>query len=228
MRFSLTMLGLCVAVTLLMTSAVFAANAPLYGSGNVLVGANFNDGPGSSDMTLIMRLSGDDVIYVDEGSAVKYITDPDNKDLVGWTKVGYNDSGWTDGASGVGFADGDDNTSTSSGLMSIWTRCYFDAPNAASIGELVLLADYDDQAIAWLNGVKIFASAGAPDGDPPAWDASSGGVSNHGATELAAGTPNDARWSGGVDTVAVDFVFAGATAVEAGDKLAITWGSLKK
>ena len=56
---------------LLLTSTIcFGDTAPLFGSGNVLVGANFNDGPGSSDMTLIIRLSGDGEVYVDEGRAI--------------------------------------------------------------------------------------------------------------------------------------------------------------
>jgi hypothetical protein len=226
-----SLLGLSIALTLLLTSAVcFAATAPLYGAGNVLAVASFNDGPGSSDMTCILRLSGDSEIYIDEGSPVKYVPDPGNQDEGdGWIQVNYNDSGWEDGVSGVGFADGDDNTALGSGLMSIWIRYYFEAPNAASISDLTLLADYDDQCIVWLNGVRIFASSGAPDGDPPAWNASEGGTDNHGSTEMAAGTPNEARWTqGSIEETAVDFVFAGATAVEASDKLAVTWGSLKK
>ena len=184
-------------------------------------------------MTLIMRLLGDDdEIYVDEGSDVKYIHDPDN-DEVGdeWIEVDFDDSDWEDGISGVGFADGDDNTLVPAGRISIWTRYYFDARNAAKIKTLTLLADYDDQYIAWLNGVKIAASAGAPAGDPPAWNASSGGVPNRGALERAAGQPNEGRWTqGAIEHTEVDFKFGGNSpiAVEALNKLAITWGSLKK
>jgi hypothetical protein len=228
---SLRILGFAVALTLLLTSAIcFAATAPFYGKGNVLVGANFNDGPGSSDMTLIMRLSGDGEIYVDEGDAVKYIHDPDNKDVGDrWIEVDFDDSGWEDGTSGVGFSDGDDNTTVPAGLISVWTRYYFDAPNAGSVNELILLADYDDQYAAWLNGVQIAVSANAPKEDPPAWDATQGGCSNHGATELAAGKPNETRWGqGSIEKTTVDFKFAGAVAVEAKDKLAITWGNIKK
>ncbi len=228
MKFFLRILVFGIALSL--TSAIcFAARAPLYGAGNVLVGACFNDDPSSSDMTLIMRLTGDGKIYVDEGSPVKYIHDPDNSGVVGWTEVGFDDRGWKDGLSGVGFADNDDNTTTPSGLISIWTRCYFDAPDAAAISELVLLADYDDQYVAYLNGVKIAASPGAPSGDPPAWDATKNGAGNHGSTELPAGKPNTARWSRGeIHRTVVDFEYAGTTSVEPGNKLAVTWGGLKK
>jgi hypothetical protein len=218
-------------ILILSSTIVSFAQAPLYSKENVLVGANFNDGPGSSDMTLIMRLSGDHEIYVDEGSEVKYIHNPDNEKIEGWTEIEFDDSKWEDGISGVGFSDGDDNTVTPVGLISIWTRYYFDAPNASKVKELVLLADHDDQYIAWLNGMKIAASSGAPGGDPPAWNASQGGVPNHGSSELAAGKPNKARWNhGGLHKTTVDFEFAGnsAFAVKIKNKLAVTWGNLKE
>lgn len=185
-----------------------------------------------SDMTLIMRLMGDDEIYVDEGSDVKYIHDPDNADVEGsWIEIDFDDSGWADGISGVGFSDGDDNTVTRSGLISIWTRYHFDAPNAAKIKELVLLADYDDQYVAWLNDVELAFSGGAPVGSPPAWDAARGGVSNHGASELPAGKPNEARWNHGkIQKTIVTFRYAGSSAlgVDARNKLPITWGRIKE
>ncbi len=218
-------------VLILLTSVSFA-QVPLYTKDNVLVGANFNDGAGSSDMTLIMRLSGDDDIYVDEGHAVKYIHSPDNENIEGWTELEFDDSNWADGISGVGFSDGDDNTVTPGGLISIWTRYHFDAPSAASAKELILLVDYDDQCIAWLNGIEILRSPGAPgrEGEIPAWNASQGGVPNHGSQELAAGKPNKNRWnSGGQQKSVIDFNFAGnsALAVDAKEKLSVTWGRLK-
>ena len=219
-------------IILIITANLGFAQAPLYKQDNVLVGANFNDGPGSSDMTLIMRLTGDGEIYVDEGHEVKYIADPDNEDVGNeWIEIEFDDSGWEDGISGVGFSDGDDNTMVPGGRISIWTRYYFDAPNADKIKELVLLADYDDQYVAWLNGVQIAFSAGAPRGDPPAWNATQGGCTNKGSREMAAGQPNEARWQGGgFDRTVVDFEFAGnsAFAVEARGKLAVTWGDLKR
>ena len=211
--------------------ATFAANPPLYAKGNVLVGANFNDGPGSSDMTLIIQLSGGGTIYVNEGYPVKYITDPDNKGITGWTKPSFDDKAWKDGVSGVGFADSDDNTTTATGLMSIWTRYRFDASNATSVAELTLLADYDDGYIVWLNGVEIARSAavttkGLKVGDEPAWDLSSAGLANRGSAELAAGKPNAARWSNAAiekTVLKVDFT----SAVSPMAKLTATWGSIK-
>ena len=204
---------------------------PLYKKGNVIAGANFNDGPGSSDMTLILRLLGDDEIYVDEGDEVKYIHDPDNANVDdSWIQIDYDDSGWADGISGVGFSDGDDNTVTPTGLISIWTRYYFDVPEADKIKELVLLVDYDDAYIVWINGVDVSFGGGPPAGNPPAWD-DVGGLSGHESVGASAGKPNDMRWEfGGIVQVTVPFRYAGTSAigVEAKNKLPVTWGRIKK
>jgi len=228
-------LAMCACVV---ASTAHAATYSIYRQDNVLVGANFNDGPGSSDMTLIMRIDsdeGDEVGWVDEGHDVKYITNLDSEDIdEGWTQLVYDDSGWEDGVAGVGFADNDDNTTTAGGLISIWTRYYFDIADASTVTNLTFRADYDDQFAAWLNGELIMASPGVVaqigDGDEPACDLSAAGVPNHGSKELAAGNPNAARWNGGgQENVDLDFDFAGqsALAVDPQGKLATTWGRRK-
>jgi len=231
---SRTFIPLVITAFLLSMSA-FAQTPKLYSKGNVLVGANFNDGTGSSDMTLIMQLSGDGKVYVDEGYEVKYIYNPDNAGITGWTKSDFDDKGWKDGFSGVGFSDNDDNTTTPAALLSIWTRYHFDAPNASSVKEVTLLVDYDDQYIAWLNGVEIARSAGVNAkglkvGDEPAWDFSANGITNRGSCEMAAGKPNAARWScGSVERTVVKVEFGGSTgfSVEPAGKLATVWGKIK-
>jgi hypothetical protein len=229
---------LCISVIiiiLLCSIPAFAETPKLYSKGNVLVGANFNDGTSSSDMTLIMQLSGDGKIYIDEGYPVKYIYDPDNQGITGWTKIDFKDSDWKDGNSGVGFSDNDDNTTTPAALLSIWTRYRFDVPNASSVKELTLLVDYDDAYIAWLNGVEIARSAsvnakGLKVGDEPAWNLSSGGITNRASCELAAGKPNANRWTCGAIEKTVfkaDFGGVSAMSVEPVGKLAVTWGEVK-
>ena len=221
-------LGMAVAVSL--TASAGVKGLEIYDTGNVLVGANFNDGPGSSDMTLIMRLQSSAGIYADEGDAVTYIVD--EQPASGWTKVNYDDSGWETGNSGVGFADGDDNVDVGSGKLFIVTRYVVNIPGAGTITNLELLADYDDQMAAWLNGELIVASAGVADmvtaGSEPAWDITSGGAPNHGSSEMAAGSPNEARWSdGGIETTNITFSYGGSVAVEARGKLTTAWAALK-
>lgn len=222
-------------IVFLWSAAAIAQTPKLYTRDNVLAGANFNDGTGSSDMTLIIQLSGDGKVYVDEGYSVKYLFNPDNQNTQGWTKVDFDDKSWKDGLSGVGFSDNDDNTTTPAALLSIWTRYRFDAPNASSVKEINVLVDYDDAYIIWLNGVEIARSAsvtakGLKVGDEPAWDFSQGGITNRGSCEMAAGKPNAARWNcGSIErkNVTVEFGGAGAFPVEPAGKLAITWSEVK-
>lgn len=232
-RAAWAVLGVCVVV-----STTHAATFSIYRKDNVLVGANFNDDPGSSDMTLIMRIDSDiddEVAWVDEGHEVKFIVNPDNDGIdEGWTQIVYDDSKWDDGEAGVGFSDGDDNTVTAGGLVSIWTRYYFDIGDASTISALTFRADYDDQFAAWLNGTLIMASSGVAamideDEEPP-FDLTIAGVNNHGSTELPAGKPNLDRWAGGgQENVDLDFDYGGQTALSVGaqDKLATTWSRLK-
>lgn len=206
----------------------------IYTRGNVLVGANYNDGPGSSDMTLIIKLESGGKAYVDEGAKVKYIHNDDNKEIKpGWTKIDYDDSKWKDGISGVGFSDGDDNTLTPTGLISIWTRYSFDIPDASTVKELTLYVDYDDNCGIWLNGERIFASNGqTPLESEPPWNVSANGSPpNHEASDLPAGKPNKARWDSPVvvkTVVPAKFGGTNALAVGAKGKLATTWSHLKK
>ncbi len=181
-------------------------------------------------MTLIMRLQSSAGIYVDEGDAVTY--DVDSDPGAGRTQVNYDDSGWETGNSGIGFADGDDNVDVGSGKLRIITRHLFDISGAAGITNLELLADYDDQYAAWLNGVLIAVSAGVADlvsaGVEPAWDITAGDAPNHGSTEMAAGSPNEARWGdGSIETTNITFEYGGAVSVEARGKLATAWASMK-
>ncbi len=195
-----------VAVTLLCVWMVFSASAAkpeLFLKNNVLAAGNHNGGPTSSDMTLIIRIEGDGEILVDEGATVRYIVP--TKDIKDWIESDFDDSDWGVGISGVGFSDDDDNTSVRGGIMSIYTRYYFDAPNARNIDEITVMADYDDGYVLWLNGEQIAGTVNAPGGDPPPWNAGGGG---HGSSELPAGKPNEARWNQAnldISFVQVDF-----------------------
>jgi hypothetical protein len=210
----------------------FAANAKLMSGENVLACVNFNDGVTSSDMTLIVQLEADGKILVNEGDAVKYLYASASPGA-DWMNSSFNDSSWTDGISGVGFADGDDNTTVPANVNPvIYTRYRFNVGDATAVTKLILRADYDDAYVAYLNGVEIARSAsmalgGSVPGEVPPWNYSidAGKVANHEATDLAAGKPNPARVYQDEFTIAFDAV--GGTAVKSAGKLATTWGDIK-
>ncbi|MGQ9609514.1 MAG: hypothetical protein ACUVWN_09440 [bacterium] len=218
---------------LLFPVSSFAAKAQLKTGENVLACANFNDGLSSSDMTLIVQLDADGNMLVNEGSKVKYLY-PTVAVSDDWIKPTFDDSSWTDGISGVGFADGDDNTEVPAGKSAvIYTRYRFKVDNATAIKKLIFRADYDDGYVAWLNGTEIARSAsmaagGSTVGTIPPWDYSStsGKVTNHEASDMPKGTPNTAR--NYQDEFVIEFDAIGqATAVKSVMKLATTWGEIR-
>jgi hypothetical protein len=202
------------------------ASAPLYSGDNVLACANYNDGSGSSDMTLIVQLDADGKMLVDEGAPVKFIVPP--ADIANFQKQDFDDSAWQEGNAGVGFADSDDNTEVPSGIAVIYTRYHFKVSDAAAVKKLVLRADYDDDYVAWLNGVEIarspgMATGGSKEGDVPPWNYSAAGgtlqVSNHEASKT-----DPPAWQ---QEVVVDFQAMTATSVRTAGKLATTWSEIK-
>lgn len=207
-----------------------SAPAPLLAGQNVLAAGNYNDGTSSSDLSLILQLSADGVVWVDEGHPVKYLVP--TADVPDWWKPDFDDKGWTEGISGVGYGDNDDNTPIPAGAASCYTRYRFNVSNPGAVKSLVLLVDFDDGYVIWLNGVEIARSPQlANAGEFPAWDygaAVGKVVPNHEASDLPAGKPNAARWAhAAVVRHEIAFVAQAPTAVDPKGKLAGTWAALK-
>lgn len=227
---------LLIALALVLSANFSLAQAPLGGGTNYLTCVNYNDDFGSSDMTLIVQLEVEGTIVVNEGHEVTYVflrmADNARGDSLGlkWVSPNFDDSGWDGGISGVGYSDGDDNTEVTrenaAGArdgLAIYTRYRFDLASSAGVGSVVLRVDYDDGYACWLNGTEIARSANV-DGKDLTWDASLGGIANHGSTELAKGTPNTAR--NYQEEIPVDFVSV-SVAVKPAGKLATSWGKVK-
>ena len=223
-------------LTILVSSLVTAKEIPkLYTTKNLLAAGNYNEGTSSSDLSLIIQVEAEGRIVIDEGADVKYIVPP--PDATGWTESKFDDSKWLDGISGVGYADGDDNTLVPAGTASVYTRYLFDAPNASSVKQLTFRVDYDDAYILWLNGIEIARTANiavlSPVGKVPKWDVSAvrGSMGGHEASNQPAGKPNKNRWNHArIVTHSIDVSFGGhsSLSVEPKNKLAETWGNLKR
>jgi len=128
-------------------------------------------------------------VLVEEGVAIQYLANSSNPGLgITWTAEGFDDSGWTSGAYGVGYENGSGGvtsllqTSVPVGTSSVYTRTTFGIADVTSVNNVILGADYDDGYVAWINGVEVFHSgempAGAPDWNTvPASHESSNGSS---------------------------------------------------
>jgi len=221
-------------LVILASSTPVSAVPKIYVTNNVLAAGNYNEGSDSSDISLIVQITAGGKVFIDEGAKVKYIVP--KADETGWTTRGFDDSKWLDGISGVGFADGDDNTVVPVGAASIYTRYRFDIPDASTIKQLIFKVDYDDGYILWLNGEEIARTANvaalSPVGQIPKWDVSAarGAMGGHEASNQAAGKPNPNRWTHAlIVTHTVNVEFGGqATTVQKQDKLSVLWGGLKR
>jgi hypothetical protein len=86
-----------------------------------------------------------------------------------WRNVGFDASLWSAGYGGIGFGDGDDNTTIPVGV-SLMMRKTFSIPDTAQIMKAVFKMDYDDGFVAYLNGVEIARANIGTDGIRPAWN----------------------------------------------------------
>jgi len=88
----------------------------------------------------------------------------------GWIQPGYDDSGWSQGASGIGFGDNDDATTVATGNISVFSRIAFTLADSAAVTAMILDIDYDDGFVAWLNGIEIARANLGQKGVQPAWN----------------------------------------------------------
>jgi hypothetical protein len=221
-------------VFLLSVLATSSANAVMEATGNVATlqpGANVlaasahNDSSGSSDLSLIIQLKADDQVLVDEGSPIKAIQPlaniPSDANPTGWTQPGFDDSSWTDGAYGVGYGDGDDNTVIGDGThATVYTRARFTVANPSAIGTLTLGVDYDDAAVVWINGVEVARTAGTDIPEQPRFDS----WSDQGSGQSHEASKTDPPV---YETVELSFEAGSGTAVQPQNKLTTSWARIK-
>ena len=82
-----------------------------------------------------------------------------------WNNLAFDDSQWQQGPGGFGYGDNDDGTVISP-VTSVYLRITFSLNNLTDIEKVVLLADYDDGYVAYLNGAEVARSGMS--GNPPA------------------------------------------------------------
>ncbi|HNQ91155.1 MAG TPA: DUF1800 family protein [Verrucomicrobiota bacterium] len=96
---------------------------------------------------------------------------PDGSPALDWTLPGFDDTSWIDGATGMGYSDGDDATVLTdmrNQYASVYLRRPFTVDDPADLEDLLLAVDYDDGFVAYLNGTEVARSASMADaGVPP-------------------------------------------------------------
>ncbi len=85
-----------------------------------------------------------------------------------WLSVGFDDSSWLTGNSGIGYGDDDDETVLSDmagNYTTVYTRKVIHSDGSINITSLALEISFDDGFVAYLNGQEI-ARANMPAGQP--------------------------------------------------------------
>ena len=125
-------------------------------------------------------------VLVQFGADMKYLTNTSDPGIgLSWTDSAYDDSGWAEGAYGVGYQNGSSgaenllNTTVTSGAYSVYTRVAFNIVDVDAVDNLFLGADYDDGYIAWINGTEVYRSPEMPVGNPSYNTAPSGHESSN-------------------------------------------------
>ncbi|HNP48244.1 MAG TPA: lamin tail domain-containing protein, partial [Bacteroidia bacterium] len=86
-----------------------------------------------------------------------------------WRNLSFNENVWSSGAGGIGFGDSDDGTTVAVGT-SVMMRKTFSIPDTSQILKAVLMMDYDDGYVAYLNGVEITRANLGVAGTRPNWN----------------------------------------------------------
>ena len=122
---------------------------------------------------------------INQGDNFKYLI-PSSEPNANWVDLDFDDSSWSQGDSGFGYADQDDETIIPYGTISIYLRKPFNISDLENLNSLMLDIDYDDAFVAYLNGVEV-ARANI-NGNPPTYN--SGAIQQHEALMYNGGTPD--------------------------------------
>ncbi len=123
---------------------------------------------------------------VSKGSVCRYIVPVAAMDD-NWKAISFDDSSWASGPGGVGYGDGDDET-TIQQTLSVYCRYTFELPDPSIVHELLLDVDFDDGFVAYLNGREIGRYHMGDPGTATAWDQPAAGF--HEASLYQGGIPH--------------------------------------
>lgn len=123
----------------------------------------------------------EDTVVIDLGGDWKYFKgtqEPapgaNGEPTTGWTQIAFDDAVWLDGATGIGYGDGDDATVLNdmrNNYLSVYLRRHFTLDNPADFENLILEVAYDDGFVAYLNGTEVARSETMDgQGEPPAYN----------------------------------------------------------
>jgi hypothetical protein len=136
----------------------------------------------------------EDTAFLDLGTDWKYFKgisepspDAEGEPTTAWTAIGFDDTGWLRGKTGIGYGDGDDATvldDMRGNYLSVYLRHRLILNDPTQLENMILEIAYDDGYVAYFNGEEIARSVNMKSrGNPPAYNRSANG--SHEVTEVA-------------------------------------------
>jgi hypothetical protein len=96
-----------------------------------------------------------------KGSSFRYLKGTEAAAIPGdWMNQGFDDSSWSVGSAPFWYGDGTGGTlldDMQNNYSVLYMRSTFSALNADSLEDILLLADYDDGFVIWINGQRVFS-----------------------------------------------------------------------
>ena len=108
--------------------------------------------------------------YLQRGNQARYVVPTREYDPF-WRSVGYDDSNWAIGPTGIGYGDDDDATEIPTTARSVFLRQTFTLTEPAAISELILHMDFDDGFVAYINGREVARDHMGESSSAPPFDA---------------------------------------------------------
>lgn len=101
-----------------------------------------------------------DTVLIDSDEVWRYFkgTREPSSPTSAWRQIGFNDSTWLTGATGIGYGDGDDATVLSDmedNYLTVFCRKTFTVSDPDEVDNLILSVVYDDGFYAYLNGGEV-------------------------------------------------------------------------
>jgi len=114
-----------------------------------------------------------DTILIPEFTAAKALIPIDGSLGLNWTGLGFDDSNWLSGVTGVGYdyagLIGLDVGAMRNNNQTVYTRIPFEVSDIIDIDELTLRMKFEDGFVAYLNGIPV-ASFNANDSENMSWN----------------------------------------------------------
>ncbi|MDG2122680.1 MAG: CotH kinase family protein, partial [Verrucomicrobiales bacterium] len=151
--------------------------------------AGYPEQPSGFSYGLAQSGSSEVLTWIPENAACKILV-PTADTGTGWRGLGFDDDGWDDGNTGVGYesssgyedligANGDVEAEMRNTTGTAYIRLPFLVDDLAGITKLTLRMKYDDGFVAFLNGTRV--ADGNPPGGALAFDSQAGADHNDGA-----------------------------------------------